>query len=104
MNVADFRDPRDPEGRSYRQVNAALVHGLPLGALVEVNDTGARLFVGLHTRDCDQTPLYSLAPEPAPIEFDSDSFAWNMWRMKFVNGFSEPSLTLINSNPLIKED
>ncbi|UTU08063.1 hypothetical protein CcrC1_gp377 [Caulobacter phage C1] len=103
MNVADFKDPHDPEGRNYRQVQAAKVHSFPLGALVEVNDTGARLFVGQHTRDCDQTPLYSLAPEPAPIEFYSESFAWDMWRMKFVHGWCEDSLTLINPDPVIKD-
>ena len=35
---------------------------MPIGALVEL-DNGARLFVIRHTRDCDQTALYTLSLE-----------------------------------------
>lgn len=59
LNGADMTDPGDPEGRSYRQVNAARTHAIPIGALVEL-ESGERLRVMKHTRDCDQTPLYSL--------------------------------------------
>jgi hypothetical protein len=59
INVADLVDPSDPEGRTYRQINAARMHNIPIGTLVEL-DTGERLRVMMHTRDCDRTPLYSL--------------------------------------------
>lgn len=60
VNLADLRDPNDPQGRSYRQVNAEKVHTIPLGALVEL-ESGERLYVVLLGRDCDQTPLYYLS-------------------------------------------
>lgn len=59
-NVADLQDPNDPRGRSYRQVNAEKKHAIPIGALVEIEETGERLYVMSHGRDCDQTPLYGL--------------------------------------------
>ena len=67
INLADLVDPDDPQGRTYRQINAATQHGIPLGALVEL-ESGARLFVVLQGRDCDQTPLYWLAAEPGETD------------------------------------
>lgn len=69
--ICDLKDPDDPQGRSYREVNAATTHAIPVGALVEL-DNGARAFVVKHTRDCDQTPLYSLAINPNDCEFAMD--------------------------------
>jgi hypothetical protein len=63
VQLADCVAPGDPEGRTYRQINAQTAHAIPLGALVE-QENGARLFVVQHRRDCDQTPLYDLAAEP----------------------------------------
>lgn len=65
VNIADLKDPNDLQGRSYREVNAEKLHNIPIGALVEL-ENGARAFVVQHTRDCDQTPLYSLAIDPDP--------------------------------------
>jgi hypothetical protein len=59
VNVADIVDPHDPAKRTFRQINAALAHSIPLGALVEL-ETGERLRVMMLTRDCDQTPMYCL--------------------------------------------
>ena len=61
FNIADLEDPRDKWHRTFRQVNAAQSHQIPIGALVEETSTGIRLFVAEHTRDCDKTPLYSLS-------------------------------------------
>lgn len=44
VNVADLPDPNDSDGRTYREVNLAKTHNIPLGTLVEL-DNGARLFV-----------------------------------------------------------
>jgi len=60
INIADLKDPNDELGRSYRDINNSMRHNIKLGQLVEL-DNGARLFVEKHTRDCDGTPLYTLA-------------------------------------------
>lgn len=65
INLADLKDPKDPLGRSYREVNAEMNHKIPIGTLVEL-ESGVRVFVVLHNRDCDQTPLYSLSIDPDP--------------------------------------
>jgi hypothetical protein len=70
INIADLKDPNDPQGRSYREINITKQHSIPIGALVEIK-TGERLFVTKHTRDCDQTPLYSLGVK------GSDCWSWN---------------------------
>ena len=57
--IEDMTDPDDPQGRTYREVNAEKQHSIPLGTLVEIR-SGERLRVMRHTRDCDQTPLYSI--------------------------------------------
>lgn len=82
INVADLIDPDDPAGRSYRQVNAGKMHKIPLGSLVEL-ENGARLFVVQLNRDCDQTPLYSLA-----VDLEADKWNWN-------NGYAEENLTVV---------
>jgi hypothetical protein len=67
-NIADMVNPES--GKTWREENAARPHKIPLGALVEVRrdpedgeqaDSGLRLFVVEHSRDCDQTPLYLLS-------------------------------------------
>jgi hypothetical protein len=67
INVADLQDRSDPQGRTYRQVNAAKTHAIPLGTLIELED-GERMFIKMHTRDCDQTPLYSIGLKDDVVE------------------------------------
>lgn len=83
INVVDCVDPNDPAGRTYRQVNAATRHAIPIGTLVEL-DSGARLFVVKHTRDCDQEPLYSLATTPE----EDDLSCW-------LHGYGERGLKVV---------
>ena len=90
VNIADLTDPNDPAGRSYREVNAANAHAIPIGALVEI-ETGARLFVVAHNRDCDQTPLYALAADPNDTEVERQGFANHTW----LHGYSEECLTVL---------
>lgn len=67
--LSDCVDPEDPQGRTYKQVNAAKQHTIPVGALVELiadpkypsKWDGVRAFVVHLGRDCDQTPLYYLS-------------------------------------------
>lgn len=89
INVADMTDPGDQQGRTYRQVNAEKQHAIPLGALVEL-ETGERLRVMMHTRDCDQTPLYSLG-----VSGDDED---EIGRMKWLHGYGDESLTVVTPN------
>ncbi len=88
VNLADMPAPGDPEGRTYRQVNAARSHAIPVGALVEL-DSGVRLFVVMQTRDCDQEPLYSLAA--LPLGKESPYQGDRRWH----HGYGEEGLTLV---------
>lgn len=81
VNIADLKDPDDPQGRSYREINTEKVHTIPIGTLVEM-ESGARAFVVRHTRDCDQTPLYSLAINPDPERH----------KFSMCHGYAEESL------------
>ena len=76
----DCVDPRDSQGRTYREVNRARVHAIPVGTLVEL-ENGERLYVKKHRRDCDQTPLYSIG-----MLHDDGPFS------KWSNGYPEESL------------
>lgn len=90
IRISDLRDPNDPQGRSYREVNAAKKHAIPIGALVEMQ-SGVRLFVVHHARDCDQTPLYCLCTDPTNTEIEREGFYNNGW----VTGIPEGSITLV---------
>lgn len=77
-------------GKTWRQENLEKHHAIPLGTLVEVEPWdeqseheygGARLFVASHDRDCDGTPLYSLAMKRGETR-----------RGRLEHGFSEKSL------------
>jgi len=88
VNIADLKDPDDPQGRSYRQVNAEKQHNIPLDTLVELLDddgkpSGERLYVKAHHRDCDQTPLYALG-----MKHHESKYQWN-------HGFPEHSLQIV---------
>lgn len=89
VNLADLRDPNDPQGRSYRQVNAEKTHGIPLGSLVEL-ESRERLYVVVQGRDCDQTPLYWLSMKDN-LEETNDLIRAS----KRFGGYSEDSLTVI---------
>jgi hypothetical protein len=96
--LSDCVDPSDPQGRTYREINAAKTHGIPIGALVEIGHLdypspmdGARLFVVAHNRDCDGTPLYALCADPEDTIVQRKGFANDKWH----HGYSEDSLTVI---------
>jgi hypothetical protein len=95
-NVADLKDSSDPQGRTYREINHAKMHGIPIDALVEVSNldepekSGIRLFVKLQSRDCDGTPLYWLGPELDDVQ-ENPSFANRKW----IGGYDEDCLTVI---------
>ncbi|MFW0776096.1 MAG: hypothetical protein ACN2B6_00050 [Rickettsiales bacterium] len=86
FNVADLKDPSDPQRRSYREVNRDRKHRYAVGQLVEL-DNGCRLFIAKQTRDCDETPLYSVA-----VNLDSDD---EIELMKWHHGYGEESLKAV---------
>ena len=92
IRISDLRDPSDPQGRTYREVNSAKKHKYPIGTLVELNH-GARLWVVHHARDCDQTPLYCLSADPNDTEVEREGFYNASW----VKGIPEESLTFIRN-------
>ena len=99
FSISDVKDPDDPQGRTYREVNNAKEHGIPLGTLVEIAHDpedlspmdGVRLFVVMHGRDCDGTPLYELCADPEDNVQENSRFR----NMKWHGGYSERSLKVI---------
>jgi hypothetical protein len=89
--ICDIVSPSDPQGRTYRQINAAKKHNIPVGALVEIIETGVRLFVVRHSRDCDQTPLYCLAVDQSDTVQHDPRFYNDSWQ----NGYAEVSLRVV---------
>lgn len=88
-----IHDIVEENGKTIRENNLARQHEIPVDSLVEIvpwDETseeeygGVRLFVVKHTRDCDGTPLYSLAPKKGQD---------NPYGV--VSGFSEWSLRIV---------
>lgn len=86
----------EANGKTIRENNLEVAHQIPLGTLVEVKydkwhgngactKVHARLWVVMHGRDCDGTPLYSLS------QWNDPAFAKQVGQME--GGFCESSLT-----------
>jgi len=58
----------EANGKTIKENNTAIKHSIPIGTLVEI-ETGVRLFILKHHRDCDGTPLYSIGID------EEDSFS-----------------------------
>jgi hypothetical protein len=68
MKYVIVSDIVEDNGKTIKQNNLTIVHEIPIGSLVEIQDegneeqiNGLRLFVVNHSRDCDGTPLYDLS-------------------------------------------
>lgn len=88
-------------------------HVIPLGTLVEIVgdggclNNGVRLFVGRHSFDCDQTPLYDLVFDKDYIGMTLDkhqegvskeyyaAFA-SMYNAKYDSGYTKECLKIIS--------
>lgn len=85
-----IHDIIEENGKTVRENNLAKPHNIPIGALVElVNDedgvrVGARAFVILHRRDCDGTPLYSLALRKDETDLHRMDHGWPEDALKAV--------------------
>lgn len=90
IHISDLVNPETD--KTYREENAELVHTIPIGMLVEIKHSGVRLFVVYHGRDCDMTPLYSLAADPDDVVRQRPGFG----NWKWHNGYSENCLTVID--------
>lgn len=90
INIADVKDPGDPHGRTYREVNNAMAHKYDVGQLVEI-DHGVRVFVAKQARDCDGTPLYCLTPRKDDYTQEREGFANSNW----INGWPEDSMKAV---------
>lgn len=95
IRVSDIVDPDDAAGRTYRQVNDAKTHTIPVGALVEHTKHRWRLWVVQHARDCDRTPLYELCANKEHTEQHKEGFRNNDW----IGGYPEESLRAIEDVP-----
>jgi hypothetical protein len=81
---------QDWKSKSYREVNREKKHKFNVGQLVEL-ESGARMFIVKQTKDCDQTPLYSLSPDKDDIEQQRENFANHSWH----NGYSEKRIKAV---------
>jgi len=96
MKFEMVHDIVESNGKTIKENNILLKHNIPIGTLVEISESmrdmeGVRLFVVMHTRDCDGTPLYSLCAE-------KNEKIYNIYGCEInrkYHGFSEKSLELI---------
>ncbi len=115
MNISDIVESN---GKTVKQNNMEQSHTIPLGSLVEIlgdendDDTGLRLFVVHHGRDCDGTPLYGMsfkkdakekmdkrekemATLPDGQDYQIAKMFYHMARGSILFNYSEASLKLI---------
>lgn len=93
QQISDLTDPNDPQGRTYKEVNAEKTHAIALGSLVELSSS-ERLYVTQHTRDCDKTPLYSLGLF-SEIYIEEDHEDYERVRRHWKHGYDEESLMVV---------
>ncbi len=99
-NVADLVNPET--GKTWRQENMEQTHKIPIGSLVEIHgeyldNAGARLWVVEHSRDCDGTPLYTLATKKAWDNYREHvgGELEMLWSMPLEGGYGDNCLHVI---------
>jgi hypothetical protein len=99
MMVSDIVEEN---GKTIRQNNLDLVHDIPLGTMVEIaadeyddedSNSGLRLFVVNHSRDCDGTPLYDMSFR-RDAQIKSDEFEAQVAAGEFENDPYGPGLRI----------
>lgn len=91
QQISDMKDPRNPLGKTWYEMNMEIQHEFQVGQLVEEINTGVRMFVAKQTRDCDGTPLYTLTPDKDDYEQDTSGFANRNWH----SGYNGDNLRLV---------
>lgn len=86
MMISDLR-VNECSAETYSEQNLKKKHEFEVGSLVEIDDSGVRLFVIKQTRDCDNTPLYSLSVD--------DDYKDEPYLRTWHNGYTEECLKLI---------
>jgi len=93
--------PSDVPGLTWKEKNLAMKHQIPMGTLVEVKDSGIRLFVCAYQRDCDGTPLYGLTWDMD----DYERFKDTQYRAHFsTGGYSKEDLLIIGDMKTAKPE
>jgi hypothetical protein len=98
MRVMSISDVVEANGKTVRQNNLEIKHKIPLDTLVEVNcdyhdSHGVRGYIASHDRDCDGTPLYSLAWKKGQRRRDGEYAA--LFNANLMHGWSDDSLIII---------
>ena len=97
MSITNVANLVESNGKTWRQNNLAITHTIPLGTLVEVDldysdNHGIRLFVVMHTRDCDGSPMYALGSSNNPYNSKYNP----EWIRRYVDdGFTDTCLKII---------
>lgn len=86
--VHDIVNPET--GLTYKEENMLKRHNIPIGTLVEL-DSGVRVFVVSHGRDCDGTPLYYLAIDKEDTKQQRKGFRNSSWS----GGYPEDALSVV---------
>jgi len=95
FNFIFVSDIVEKNGKTVRENNLLLKHKLPIGSLVEIKNTGVRLFIVAHHRDCDGTPLYMLSPDVDDREEPKPPYFLSKW----TGGYSITNLKIIKKHP-----
>ena len=105
MKLVMIHDLIEENGKTIRENNLERQHAIPIGSLVEIKfdewmgegacwKVHARLWVVLHSRDCDGTPLYGIS------RWNDPQGAQQVRAV--LGGFSEESLTIIQLTDAVR--
>lgn len=105
MNLICYSKIIEENGKTIKENNREIKHRYPLGAIVTVQfdqtsgqhesarigySGTATLYVVRHGRDCDGTPLYTLADEPIAPD---DERRWERFTDFALRNYGEEALT-----------
>jgi len=119
--IINFSEIIEANGKTIRENNMELQHKIPVGTLVDLEYTEyygygagvrakARMYVVGHCRDCDGTPLYSVAGLPLSKWGRMGAFSYEkggspdlgpiaLYHIR--SGYSEEKLTPVEITPAV---
>ena len=92
MPICRIHDFVEANGKTIRENNLDKQHSFDIGTLVEIAD-GVRMFVVMHTRDCDGTPLYTLTA--FKDDFEDIERSYKYMRYNWIGGISEDGMSAV---------